>query len=100
MSKSDDIFSFSIIRNSTGEKLWDTGIGGLLYSDQFLQIATLLPSENIYGFGEQIHTSIRHDLSQYKTWAMFSRDEKTDFAYGTQRNLYGKRFRDVLWLGL
>lgn len=90
LPKSDSIFSFSIIRTSDGEKIWDTSIGGLFYSDQFLHIATLLPSDNIYGFGEQIHTSIKHDLSQYKTWAMFSRDEKTEYAYGTQRNLYGK----------
>lgn len=90
VGKTDDTFSFSIVRMSNGEKIWNTEIGGLFFSNQFLQIGTFLPSENIYGFGEQIHTNIKHDLSQYKTWAMFSRDEKTDFVYGTQRNPYGR----------
>ena len=44
-----------------------------MFSDQFLQIATYLPSKNIYGFGENTHQSLRHDLN-YKTWAMFSKD--------------------------
>ena len=88
--KSENPFAFSIVRMSNGERIWDTEIGGLFFSNQFLQIATFLPSDNVYGLGEQIHTNIKHDLKEYKTWAMFSRDEKTDYAYGTQRNLYGR----------
>ena len=53
---------------------WDTSVGGLVLSDQFLQISTKLPSENIYGFGENLHKSFRHNLN-FQTWPMFSRDQ-------------------------
>jgi hypothetical protein len=44
-----------------------------MFSDQFLQIATYLPTKNIYGFGENTHQSLRHDLN-YRTWPLFARD--------------------------
>uniref|UniRef100_A0A1I7WHX6 Uncharacterized protein n=1 Tax=Heterorhabditis bacteriophora TaxID=37862 RepID=A0A1I7WHX6_HETBA len=34
-------------------------LGGLVFSDKFLQIATYLPSENMYGWGENIHKQIK-----------------------------------------
>ena len=49
-------------------------MGGLQLSDQYLQIATKLPSENIYGFGENLHESFKHDLN-FRTWPMWARDE-------------------------
>ena len=55
---------------------WDTGVGGLTFEDQFLQIATKLPSRNVYGFGENVHSKFRHDLN-WKQWPMFARDEGT-----------------------
>ncbi|ESP05177.1 hypothetical protein LOTGIDRAFT_102400, partial [Lottia gigantea] len=55
---------------------FDTGVGGLVFADQFLQISTKLPSTSIYGFGENLHHSFRHDLS-FETWSMFSRDQPT-----------------------
>ena len=53
---------------------WDTGVGGLVLSDQFLQIATRLPSVNVYGFGENVHESFRHNL-EFKSWPLFARDQ-------------------------
>ncbi|XP_050403277.1 maltase-glucoamylase [Patella vulgata] len=82
----NDTFSFQIVRRSTGAVLWDTGVGGFTFADQFLQIATKLPSENIYGFGENIKKSFRHNL-WFKSWPMFSRDENT--LGNTQSNHYG-----------
>lgn len=58
-TKNDTIFSFSIFRKSTGEEIWNTEISGLLFADQFLQIATKLPTDRIYGFGENIHTTLK-----------------------------------------
>ncbi|XP_046544792.1 LOW QUALITY PROTEIN: sucrase-isomaltase, intestinal-like [Haliotis rubra] len=81
-------FSFQIVRNSTGMVIWDTGVGGLTFDDQFLQISTRLPSPNVYGFGENLHASFRHN-SWYKTWPMFSRDQPTVNAWGTYNNHYG-----------
>lgn len=55
---------------------WDTSVGGLTFENQFLQIATILPSRNVYGFGENVHSKFRHDLN-WKQWPMFARDEGT-----------------------
>jgi hypothetical protein len=55
---------------------WDTTVGGMTFEDQFLQIATRLPSTNVYGFGENVHGSLKHDLN-WKTWPMFARDQPT-----------------------
>ncbi len=67
----------SIFYSSYFSKLFvssfDTSIGGLIFSDQFIQIATYLPTKNIYGLGENTHQSFRHNLS-YKTWPIFTKD--------------------------
>jgi hypothetical protein len=60
---------FSIPSNS-----FDTSIGGLIFSDQFIQMATYLPTKNIYGLGENTHQSFRHNLN-YKTWPIFTNDD-------------------------
>lgn len=52
---------------------FDSSIGPLLFSDQFLQLSTHLPSTNVYGLGEHVHQQYRHDMN-WKTWPMFSRD--------------------------
>lgn len=52
---------------------FDSSIGPLLFSDQFLQLSTHLPSANVYGLGEHVHQQYRHDMN-WKTWPMFARD--------------------------
>jgi hypothetical protein len=37
----------------------------------------MLPSKNIYGFGENRHESFRHDLN-YKNWPIWARDQYLD----------------------
>ena len=49
-------------------------MSSLVFSDQYLQISTALPSSYIYGFGENVHHSFRHDL-RYQKWPMWSRDQ-------------------------
>ncbi|XP_036902604.1 sucrase-isomaltase, intestinal [Sturnira hondurensis] len=78
-------FSIKVIRKSNRRTLFDTSIGPLVYSDQYLQISTKLPSEYIYGFGEHIHKTFRHDL-YWKTWPIFSRDQ---IPADNNNNLYG-----------
>ncbi|GIY54980.1 sucrase-isomaltase, intestinal [Caerostris extrusa] len=85
LSNNTDLFSFQIKRKSDQTVLWDTSIGGLMMSDKFLQISSYLPSKNIYGLGENVHTSLRHDM-EYKTWPMFARDR---FPEAGPNNLYG-----------
>jgi hypothetical protein len=48
------VFSFRVVRQSTGTVLFDSSLGGLTLADQFLQVATRLPSTHVYGFAEQV----------------------------------------------
>ncbi|KAG6936043.1 maltase-glucoamylase, partial [Chelydra serpentina] len=80
----DPSFQLKIIRKSTGTVLWDTSLGDLIFSKQYLQITTTVPSTSIYGFGEHEHPSFKHDMN-FVNYGMFSRDQPpTTFA-----NLYG-----------
>ncbi|XP_058163766.1 sucrase-isomaltase, intestinal-like [Dasypus novemcinctus] len=75
---------FRIIRKVTGTVLWDTSLGGLVFSSQFIQMMTTVPSTSIYGFGEHEHPSFKHDMNFVK-YGMFSRDQPPkEFS-----NLYG-----------
>ncbi|GMR49890.1 hypothetical protein PMAYCL1PPCAC_20085, partial [Pristionchus mayeri] len=83
-----DVFSFNV-RREDSTNLFDTSIGGLIFTDQFIQIAALLPSSKMFGWGENIHQSLKHDFTRYTTWGMFSRGDapnSTDLKTG---NLYG-----------
>ena len=79
-------FSFNVRRKSTGAKLFDTSMGGFVFSDRFLQITSRLPSQFFYGLGEHEHDSLRHDLDNYNTWPIFARDQG---GLGVGTNLYG-----------
>ncbi|XP_065576327.1 sucrase-isomaltase, intestinal-like [Artemia franciscana] len=79
-------FSFQVVRKSTGTVIFDSSLGGLTLSDQFLQISTLLSMDAIFGFGENEQPSLRHDMN-WKTWALWARDQAPSGAanmYGTQ----------------
>ncbi|VDM66146.1 unnamed protein product [Strongylus vulgaris] len=54
-----NVFAFQVVRKSTGTKLWDTSIGGMQFADKFIQIATYLPSRNLFGFGQHIHHRLK-----------------------------------------
>jgi len=48
-----DPFSFFITRKDTGEILFDTRNRDFVYSDLYIQLSTILPTENVFGFGER-----------------------------------------------
>jgi hypothetical protein len=54
-----DIFSFTVERKGSGVRLWDTSIGGMLFGKQYIQLATLIPTNKIFGFGEHTHQTIQ-----------------------------------------
>lgn len=80
----DPSFYFKVIRKSTGTVLFDTSLGGLTFSDQFLQISTKLPSDTLYGFGEHEHQTLAHSFD-WETYGMYARDQPPD----PGANLYG-----------
>ncbi|CAH2265666.1 jg4916 [Pararge aegeria aegeria] len=64
---------FKVIRNSDNVTLMDTqNVGGLILSDKFLQMSSLLPSEHLYGLGEK-QAAFLNDLN-WKTFTLFNRD--------------------------
>lgn len=79
----ENTLAFQIIRKSTGVAVFDTGVGGLVLSDQFLQLSTKLASRNVYGLGEHEHETFKHTLG--KSWPAFARDQPPSPGL----NLYG-----------
>nr|KAG5714021.1 hypothetical protein BaRGS_020349 [Batillaria attramentaria] len=69
----ENTMAFQVIRKSTGVAVFDTGVGGLVLSDQFLQLSTKLASRNVYGLGENLHETFRHQFG--KSWPAFARDQ-------------------------
>ncbi|RMY03154.1 hypothetical protein D0868_07604 [Hortaea werneckii] len=52
----DPTFTFTIIRKSTGDVLFDTTGSVLVYENQFIEFVSQLPENyNLYGMGERIH---------------------------------------------
>ncbi|CAJ0608576.1 unnamed protein product [Cylicocyclus nassatus] len=84
-----DPFYFTVSRKSTHTTLFDTSLGGLIFCDKFIQIATKLPSEAMYGWGENVHPTLKHNFTRYTTWAMFARDEPPSSNHIETKNLYG-----------
>ncbi|KTG36911.1 hypothetical protein cypCar_00036484 [Cyprinus carpio] len=77
-------FGIQVIRKDTEEIIWDSAVPGFTFSDQLLEISTLLPSNYVYGFGETEHPSYNHDLSYHK-YGLFAKDQPP----GYKLNSYG-----------
>ena len=52
---------------------FNTSLGALIYSDQFLQISNSLPSKYIYGLGEHVD-ELLHNVN-WTRLTLFSRDQ-------------------------
>ncbi|XP_052387400.1 sucrase-isomaltase, intestinal-like isoform X2 [Carassius gibelio] len=79
-------FGLKVWRRTSPEKLlFDTTMGPLVFADQYLQLSAKLPSHNIYGLGEHVHQTFRHDTN-WRTWPIFTR---AAFPNGGTHNLYG-----------
>ncbi|XP_013172172.1 PREDICTED: uncharacterized protein LOC106121193 [Papilio xuthus] len=78
---------FKVVRLSDNVTVFNTqSVGGLILSDKFLQVSSLLPTNQIYGLGER-RARFRTELNEWKTFTMFNSDqapvENTNL-YGTQ----------------
>ncbi|KAK8792779.1 hypothetical protein WA158_004943 [Blastocystis sp. Blastoise] len=81
----EETFSINVSRVSTGATIFDTSIGGFMYSDQFIQLATRLPTNKIYGLGEHTGIPLLLDIN-WKTITIFPHDATCPNGY---HNLYG-----------
>jgi alpha-glucosidase len=49
----EDPFSFSVVRRSSGEVLFDTSAASIVFENQYLRLRTSLPANpSLYGLGE------------------------------------------------
>ena len=71
----DDILSFCVRRRANRAVLFDTSPGGLVLNNQFLQIVTRLQSPHVYGFGENNHDTLKHNVQDRKSWGIFARGQ-------------------------
>ncbi|CAF1394494.1 unnamed protein product [Rotaria sordida] len=86
-SSRDNILSFFIKRRNNKTVLFDTSLGGLVLNNQFLQIVTRLQSPHVYGFGENNHDTLKHNVQERKSWGIFARGQGTNLE--TNSNHYG-----------
>ncbi|KAM6121973.1 lysosomal alpha-glucosidase-like [Phoenicopterus ruber ruber] len=78
-----DPFGVLLRRRATGTVLLNTTVAPLIFADQFLQIATSLPSRFLYGLGEHRGTLL-HSLD-WNTLTLWARDVSPTESF----NLYG-----------
>ncbi|XP_014841756.1 PREDICTED: sucrase-isomaltase, intestinal-like isoform X2 [Poecilia mexicana] len=78
-------FGLIVRRKENKKVLFDTTMAPLVFADQYIQLSAKLPSHNIYGLGEHVHQTYRHDTN-WRTWPIFTRDA---FPNGGTHNLYG-----------
>lgn len=69
------VFSFKVIRVSSGAAVFDTSLGGLTFANQFIQIVNKVPSTNGYGIGENEQLSYRHDFSKWQVFPIYTKDD-------------------------
>lgn len=58
-----------------------------MLNNQFLQIVSRLQSPHVYGFGENNHLTLKHNVSTRQLWGIFGRDQAT--TWNTNANMYG-----------
>ncbi|OQR79180.1 maltase-glucoamylase [Tropilaelaps mercedesae] len=75
-----------IRRSATGTTIFDTSSGALIFSSQFIEVTTLLPSHNVYGLGEHMKAGVKLDLN-YRTYPIFNAE--TYPPNGMQGNRHG-----------
>ena len=79
------VFGLKIVRKSSNETVLETGMPGLVFSDQFIQLPfRISPTAAVYGWGENEQHSFRHDMN-WRTWAIYARDQPPD----GDANMYG-----------
>ncbi|XP_066989348.1 sucrase-isomaltase, intestinal-like [Macrobrachium rosenbergii] len=79
-------FWFSVSRESSTEGPLFSLEGALIFEDQFLQFTSSLPTEYLYGLGENTHHVFKHDFASRETKPLFAKDQPVG---DTEVNNYG-----------
>lgn len=79
-------FSMSVRRKETGEVLFDLGNSDFIYSNNYLEFSTIVPTKHFFGLGERAYT-LDFDNGVY---TMMNKDQPSKLENGTKgNNLYG-----------
>lgn len=70
-SYKEDPFTFQITRKEGGEVLFDTSNKELIYSEYYLEMTTVVPTQTAYGLGERFAHRFRLSPGKY---TIFNRD--------------------------
>ncbi|RWS19655.1 lysosomal alpha-glucosidase-like protein, partial [Leptotrombidium deliense] len=62
-----------VTSNATGKNVFATDLRRLIFSDQFIQLESKLPSKYLYGLGE--HKDLFRKTADWKVYTMFNRDQ-------------------------
>lgn len=92
----DPTFSFTVIRQSTGDVLFTTEGSQLVYQNQFIEFVSALPENyNLYGLGEVIH-GLRMGNNFTRTfWAADNGDPIDGNIYGTHPFYLDTRYYEI-----
>lgn len=55
----DPYFSFKVLRKSSRVSLFDSSAGKFTFADQYLSLSWFVPTENVYGVGENEQHSFK-----------------------------------------
>lgn len=92
----DPTFGFTVIRQSTGDVLFDTTGTVLVYENQFIEFVSSLPENyNLYGMGEVIH-GLRMGNNFTRTFFAADTGDPIDYnLYGTHPFYLDTRYYEV-----
>ncbi|KAF2354035.1 P-type trefoil domain [Trinorchestia longiramus] len=85
--ENDKLFALVVRRRDTGTAIFDSRVGGFTFASQFVQVATVLPSHDLYGLGEHSRVSFRHSFDQPTVYPLFASSHVP--SPGATTNLYG-----------
>lgn len=86
--QNDPLFSFQVIRKSSGAVLFDSSPGKFIFAEQYLTMSWTPATENVYGIGENEQKSFKHDFSQNITWGLWGRDQPPAVSILTLANFF------------
>lgn len=71
-------FNVSITRNETGEELFNTVFGPLIYSRNYMEITARVSSYHIYGLGQRGNYNFIPNSNERPRWKLFNTDTDDD----------------------
>lgn len=92
----DPTFSFTVVRKSTGDVLFDTSGSVLVYENQLIEFVSQLPENyNLYGMGERIHGLRLGNNFTTTFWAADAGDPIDGNIYGNHPFYLDTRYYEV-----